>query len=83
MPVATGYCWRRAISRGACPEACGGGWRLCRCQPDKRSSKAKPIWMTKEVEGVVSDESLRNGANHGLLALAKALPGATDSTAIG
>jgi len=42
------YFWRRAISRGACSEACCGGWRVCRCQPGRRGSQAKPIW-TKEV----------------------------------
>jgi hypothetical protein len=35
------------------------------------------------VEGEVSEKSLRNGANHGLLVLAKDLPGAPDSLALG
>src|ERR1035438_6343426 len=39
MPVTTGYGWRRAISRGACSEACCGGGRGCRCQPGRRGSK--------------------------------------------
>jgi hypothetical protein len=34
------------------------------------------------VEGGVSERSLRNGANHGLLVLAKALPGASGSLAL-
>ena len=34
------------------------------------------------VEGGVSEKSLRNGANHGLLVLAKALPGASGSLAL-
>jgi hypothetical protein len=37
----------RDISRGACLEACYGGWRVCRCQPDRRGRKAKPIWTTE------------------------------------
>jgi hypothetical protein len=27
----------------ACSEACCGGFWLCRCQPDRRGSQAKPI----------------------------------------
>src|ERR1035441_4506164 len=34
------------------------------------------------VEGGVSEKSLRNGANHGLLVLAKDLPGASGSLAL-
>ncbi len=34
------------------------------------------------VEGGMSEKSLRNGANHGLLVLAKALPGASGSLAL-
>jgi hypothetical protein len=34
------------------------------------------------VEGGVSEKSLRNRANHGLLILAKALPGASGSLAL-
>jgi hypothetical protein len=36
----------------------------------------------KGVEGAVSEKSLRNGANHGLFFLAKALPGASGSLAL-
>ena len=49
--------------------------RVCRCQPGRRGSKAKPIWTTEEVEEEVSEKSLRNGASHGFLVPAKALPG--------
>ena len=28
-PLLLAIAWRRAISRGACSEACCGGWRLC------------------------------------------------------
>ena len=44
--------------------------------------KTKPIWTTKEVEGEVSEKSLRNGANHGFLVPAKALPSASGSLAL-
>jgi len=43
----------------ACSEVCCGGWRVCRCQPDRRGTAAKPIWTTEEVEGEVSEKSLR------------------------
>jgi hypothetical protein len=38
--------------------------------------------MRRGVEGEVSEKSLRNGENHGLLVLAKTLPGASGSWAL-
>jgi hypothetical protein len=39
--------------------------RVCRCQPGRFDRQAKPIWITKDVEGAVSEEVLRNGENPG------------------
>src|ERR1700744_5866125 len=42
-------------------EACRGGWRVCRCKPDRHGTETKPIWTTEYLKGEVSKRSLRNG----------------------
>ena len=54
---------------------CSAGWSLCRCQADRGSRHAKPIWTTKEDASEVSEKVARNGPNHGLWVPVTALAG--------
>lgn len=52
-----------------------GGWGLYRFLPGRFGKQSKSICTTEEVEGEVSEKSLRNGANGGFWVPVTDLPG--------
>ena len=77
MPVTTGYCWRRVISREACSKHAEADGGFAAASRIGAAASRNNLDDGGESTGEVSEKWIRNQAGHGFFGLAKALPGMT------